>query len=125
MTDLADGLTEKRLRETLRVCFEFMEHKPNCRHIMGDGHPCVCHGVHRFDQAREALALPKSQAEKQAEALLESKRALDELIEVAELRGDNTLPAPPDDPKLWTARMQVAWNEAEEAIKACRDAGIE
>ena len=39
-----------------------------------------------------------------------------ELIEVAELRGDNALPLPEDDPLLWTARMQTAWNELEEAL---------
>jgi len=42
--------------------------------------------------------------------------ALRELVEVAALRGDSDLPAPPDDPKLWTARMQDAWLDAEGAI---------
>lgn len=36
--------------------------------------------------------------------------AVDELLEVAGLRGDNELPHPEDDPKLWTARMQEAWD---------------
>ena len=42
--------------------------------------------------------------------------AAQELQEVAELRGDNVLPLPEDDPMLWTARMQTAWNEIEAAL---------
>lgn len=38
---------------------------------------------------------------------------LGELVEVAGLRGDNVLPHPANDSKLWTARMQTAWDEAE------------
>jgi hypothetical protein len=39
-----------------------------------------------------------------------------ELIEVASLRGDNDLPHPANDPKLWTARMQDAWSKAEALV---------
>jgi hypothetical protein len=39
--------------------------------------------------------------------------AVAEFIEVARLRGDNDLPHPCDDPKLWTARMIDAWGELE------------
>lgn len=42
--------------------------------------------------------------------------ALEELIEVADLRGDSDLPHPADDRKLWTARMQTAWDDARAAI---------
>ena len=42
--------------------------------------------------------------------------AAQELLEVAELRGDNVLPHPCDDAKLWTARMQDAWDELECAV---------
>lgn len=42
--------------------------------------------------------------------------ALEELLEVADLRGDSTLPHPADDSVLWTARMQDAWDEARTAI---------
>lgn len=42
----------------------------------------------------------------------ELKGCIGELVECAELRGDADLPHPADDPKLWTARMQHAWNEA-------------
>lgn len=38
--------------------------------------------------------------------------ALFELIECAILRGDCDLPHPSDDPKMWTARMQEAWDSA-------------
>jgi len=42
-----------------------------------------------------------------------------ELQEVAALRGDNNLPHPTDDfDKLWTARMQTAWDEHKVALVA-------
>lgn len=50
------------------------------------------------------------------EALRELEDALSELVQVAGLRGDNVLPSPPDDPLLWSARMQTAWDEAERVI---------
>ncbi len=40
-----------------------------------------------------------------------------ELLEVADLRGDADLPHPEDDAKLWTARMQTAWDELRAALK--------
>ena len=58
----------------------------------------------------------KARAEK-AEA--EHKRlhdAASELLEVASLRGDNDLPHPTDDPKMWTGRMQDAWQDLAEAL---------
>jgi hypothetical protein len=42
--------------------------------------------------------------------------AVEELLEVANLRGDNDLPHPADDPKLWTARMQDAWDGLAESF---------
>lgn len=50
------------------------------------------------------------------EGLLDAYRALEELVECARLRGDTDLPHPCDDPKLWTARMQDAWHEAERVV---------
>ena len=47
--------------------------------------------------------------------------AASELMEVADLRGDNCLPSPPDDPKLWTARMQSAWDELDAALAARKE----
>lgn len=50
-------------------------------------------------------------------ALIERYRAaLEELVEVADLRWDSVLPHPADDPKLWTARMQAAWDNAHVAL---------
>lgn len=48
----------------------------------------------------------------------ELREALDELLTVAAWRGDDVLPQPEDDPVLWTARMQTAWEEAREALAA-------
>ena len=50
------------------------------------------------------------------ERVTQLEEALSELVECAELRGDNDLPQPEDDPILWTSRMQTAWDEAEEVI---------
>ena len=46
----------------------------------------------------------------------ELREALAELVEVADLRGDSTLPSPADDARLHTARMQAAWDAAREAL---------
>ena len=40
-----------------------------------------------------------------------------ELCAVAELRGDDELPHPAHDDRLWTARMQDAWHGLREAIE--------
>jgi len=45
-----------------------------------------------------------------AEYIEELESAIDELLEVAELRGDDDLPHPSNDPLLWSARMQSAWD---------------
>ena len=42
--------------------------------------------------------------------------ALEELVTVARLRGDNSLPHPCDDPLTWTARMQQAWDDADSIL---------
>ena len=42
--------------------------------------------------------------------------SVEELLEVARLRGDNELPHPENDPKLWTARMQTAWDDLQAAM---------
>ena len=42
--------------------------------------------------------------------------AAKELLEVATLRGDNNLPHPSNDSKLWTARMADAWDGLEAAL---------
>jgi hypothetical protein len=59
--------------------------------------------------------LPAEAKARQEQALRE---AATELLEVAKLRGDNELPNPADDPKLWSARMQTAWIELDTALAA-------
>ena len=49
------------------------------------------------------------------QAVVEAAR---ELVEVASLRGDNELPHPSDDPKLWSGRMQDAWIDIEHSLSA-------
>ena len=44
------------------------------------------------------------------EALGAYQGSVEEILEVAALRGDNDLPHPADDPKRWSSRMQEAWN---------------
>ena len=46
--------------------------------------------------------------------------AAEELLECANLRGDNELPHPANDPLTWTARMQEAWDGLEASIDAAR-----
>ena len=50
------------------------------------------------------------------DAMDEIYHTLRELVEVADLRGDSDLPAPADDPKLWTARMTEAWGDANKVL---------
>ena len=55
----------------------------------------------------------KSDSGAGVEELLDAAR---ELVKVANLRGDNELPHPCDDPGLWTARMQTAWDDLERVV---------
>jgi len=61
-----------------------------------------------------ALAKDVAKAEAENEAL---GAAVDELLEVADHRGDNVLPHPADDPLLWSSRMQDAWDNLAELRK--------
>ena len=81
---------------------------------LGKGHvyfSCSCGGGNNEENAvylASALnALP---------LLIEVAEAARELLEVAKLRGDNEFQHPADDPKLWTARMQDAWDTADAAL---------
>jgi len=65
-----------------------------------------------------SLETDLAQARADAVVLRGVNDAADELLEVASLRGDNELPHPADDPKLWTARMQDAWDELANALTA-------
>jgi len=66
------------------------------------------------------MADPETEITSLHKAAPELLEALKELVEVADLRGDSTLSHPADDPVLWTARMQTAWDEARAAIKAIK-----
>ena len=74
-------------------------------------------------RAKQDEAIRTVQAERDAyrEALTRQNDAATELLEVARLRGDNDLPHPADDPKLWTARMQTAWEEIDLATDDAAD----
>jgi hypothetical protein len=63
----------------------------------------------------DSLAAAPALAEEN-ERLERVREAAAELLEVAQLRGDNELPHPCDDAKLWTARMQDAWVELDDAL---------
>ena len=41
-----------------------------------------------------------------------------ELLAVANMRGDDDLPHPADDDKLWTCRMQEAWCDLSMQVEA-------
>ncbi len=61
----------------------------------------------------------KQNEQKSQESASQVEMLLDaaiELLAVAELRGDNDMPHPADDNKLWTARMGDAWNELQEQV---------
>ena len=49
-------------------------------------------------------------------ALIAVAEAAVKVADVARLREDDVLPKPEDDPKLWTARMQTAWDEVHAAL---------
>jgi len=57
-----------------------------------------------------------SQRIKEYEAAIRVLETAEELLEVADLRGDSELPHPSNDPKLWSARMQTAWDELRAAL---------
>ena len=61
--------------------------------------------------AAAARRLGAAERHRLRERIVELLTALEELIEVADLRGDADLPNPEDDPILWTTRMQTAWDE--------------
>ena len=67
-------------------------------------------------RARAITETARADAAEARIAILEpAVEALGELLEVSRLRGDDELPHPCDDPKLWTARAIVAWGDAQEA----------
>lgn len=73
---------------------------PNCRFCRIEAQQLSRMELCQFHTAAEETA-------KERDQLLE---ALTELINVGDLRGDTQLPHPSDDPMLWSARMQEAWD---------------
>ncbi len=63
-------------------------------------------------ESKAHAAVTKAEGERDA-----LREASAELLEVADLRGDANLPHPEDDAKLWTARMQTAWDELRAALE--------
>lgn len=68
----------------------------------------------------DAAEIAKAYAAQETQAL---RDAAIELLEVADLRGEADLPHPADDPKLWTARMQEAWDELRAALERGEGSG--
>lgn len=87
-----------------------------CGNEQGQGHEEDC-------KLGQALQSPATKAAGERwRAMDRVVEAAKELNEVAELRGDNQLPHPADDPKTWTARMQDAWNDLADALNAYEEA---
>ncbi len=79
--------------------------------------------VEQFRAAGYPTGVPEDAAILAADQELTALRAaLAELIMVADLRGDSTLPRPENDPILWTARMQTAWDEARATLASAEEA---
>ena len=62
-----------------------------------------------IDTIDEGIKLGKEAARLNSE-LSNLLSAAIELVSVANQRGDDEILHPPDDPKLWSARMQSAWD---------------
>ena len=73
-----------------------------------------------FDQVVEAYRAYRERRHRDdpSQPELTVGQAAQELLEVADLRGDSELSHPADDEKLWTARMQTAWDELRAALDA-------
>ena len=67
------------------------------------------------------LAAAKTERDAAQAVVAKLLPAVDELLEVAALRGDSSLPHPADDDKNWTARMQDAWDELESAAESASE----
>lgn len=68
------------------------------------------------DECRKVFSSQQSRIEELKGEKERLQNVASELLEVAQLRGDNVLPHPADSDKHWTARMQCAWNELEEVL---------
>lgn len=75
---------------------------------------------HGMARVGDEMAQEITRLRAELEAARDIVNASEELLEVARLRGDDELPHPCDDQKLWTARMQTAWEELGSLIDAAR-----
>ena len=74
----------------------------------------TCQSLREQSSRWEAQALEAGVRIAELEAQVEAAR---EVLEVADLRGDTDLPYPANDPKLWSARMQDAWDALRAALQ--------
>lgn len=113
MTDLAAGLTEKRIRE-LVIEIRGKADEARCHAEVGIDYDRVLFAISQ--KANKALALPKTQAEKQAEALMELMKAIEHLYSLKPVPGNG-----------WATLSDAgaAHNDVEKKLKACREAGLE
>lgn len=108
---------ENRCRELEAACAVLLDEVERWHNSEG---VCNCRGDCLLnDTARTSAAIKLLARLEAAERVVEAMR---ELHEVAELRGDNVLPAPEDDPKPWSARIQSAWIEVSEALAVYEEA---
>jgi hypothetical protein len=85
------------------------EYCGGCKVVPAGG---TCSNPHPCETARAEISALISRAD-DVDRLVEAAK---EVYEVATLRGDNDLPHPENDSKLWTARMQTAWDELANAF---------
>jgi len=106
MSDLASGLTEKRLREALESAEDWME-SDGCD--CGTDEPRSC----GLCLAADALALPKTQAEKDVDKLLAVKMMAEELVQHTHSNG------------LYNATGPEIRKSIDRLDYACKEAGPE
>ena len=111
----------ERLRMQLAACgvvamANTPESAAKVRDMHADYKSASCDDVARAVDREMALRAELATARNDALVL---ENAIDELLEVAALRGDDDLPHPSNDPLTWTARMQTAWDD----LKALREGG--
>ncbi len=114
----AERALSARLREVLSLALSGLAEACKCPPDWCETKGKKCTATKAGDAIITALALTPAQAAEEARLRDEVVNAMRELLEVAELRGDCDLPAPPNDPKLWGARMADAWRDAFDALAA-------
>lgn len=122
MTELADGLTEKRLREALEFYAQYETWVGNAPdrpmpRIKADADD---DGSIPGNKARAALALPKSQAEKEISEIARRIRGAENQIQWCyDMLGKKRLTGNEE------ATVRITLRETLKDLKACREAGLE